>query len=72
MRIYVDNQGIFQMEFKENETAAQFLIRFKEVHMVHFKSAATLQWIGDGHTVAANEIMLNRDYYLTAWLERAA
>jgi hypothetical protein len=71
MRIYVDNQGIFNMEFQENETAADFLNRFKTENEVHFKSAATLQTIADGHTVGANEIMFDRDYYLTAWLERA-
>jgi hypothetical protein len=71
MRIYVDNQGIFVMNFKENETAAQFLQRFKDENEVHFKSAATLWWIGDGHTLLPDEIILDRDHYLTAWLERA-
>jgi hypothetical protein len=71
MRLYVDNQGIWNMEFQENETAADFLQRFKTEKNLHFKSGASLQTVGDGHMVGPDEIMLDRDYYLTTWLERA-
>lgn len=73
IRLYVDNQGIFNMDFKENETVADFLQRFKTEHELHFKSGGTLQVIGDSGRVALDpsEVMLDRDYYLTAWLGRA-
>lgn len=72
IRLYASNQGIFNVPFVENETADEFLLRFKELNCVHFKGGAEfLQTIADGHTVQPGEIMLDRDYYLTVWLERA-
>ena len=71
IRLYTSEQGVYQLDFIAGETAGDFINRFKTELGVHFNGNSLLQETYTGRSIPNDEIMLERDYYLTAWLAKA-
>lgn len=61
------------LDFVENETFDQMIVRFRNTLKLEFRSAYTIQDTNDGRIISGSEIVSdNRRYNLTAWITAAS
>lgn len=72
MIVQIGGYGTVPMEFQENETVDQLLLRLKDQEHVSFRTVFQFQETQTGRTMPADEILLDeRMYFLTVTLEQA-
>lgn len=70
--VQIGGYGTVPMEFQENETVDQLLLRLKNQEHVSFRTVWLFQETQTGRTMPADEILVDdRMYFLTVTIEKA-